>query len=295
MLRYSHNLLTLLAATTILASFIIVVQPVEQARVVEDNIPAEEEQIREAGIQPPELSARGIYAVDLESGKVLYQKNADTPSLPASTTKIATALVSLSYYALDEVLVVGEITAEGQTMELEEGEQITVRDLLYGLLVFSANDAAEVLAANYPGGRQGFVSAMNNLATTLGLEKTNFVNPTGLDEYLHFSTAKDLTSLAVFAMENKTFARIVATEKTNVFSADGEKEHKLVNINQLLGKVPGILGVKTGWTINSGESLVSLVERKGRKVVIALLGSEDRFGETERLIDWLYANYSWVE
>lgn len=241
----------------------------------------------------PEFTAKAVYAIDLASGRTLYSKNPDEPVLPASTTKIVTALVSLEYYNLYDTVTVGEVEVEGQKMELEEGEQISVRNLLYGLLVFSANDAAEVLALNFPGGREGFIAEMNSLAKKLALTKTHFTNPTGLDEYLHFSTARDLVALAAYALGNPVFAEIVATPKLDVTSNDGKIVHELVNINELVGKLPGVLGVKTGWTINSGESLITLVERDGKRIVIAVMGSQDRFGETERLINWIFENYSW--
>lgn len=247
--------------------------------------------VADKGIAPPALSAKAAYAVDIGSGKILFSKNIKEPLLPASTTKIATALVSLSHYNLDDVLTVNVRDVDGHKMGLRNGEKITVRSLLYGLLVFSGNDAAEVLAANYPGGRENFVSAMNSLAKSIGLENTNFKNPVGFDEYLHFSTAEDLVKAAVYAVKNPVFSEIVSTREMKVTSVDGKIVHKLDNINELLGKIPGVVGVKTGWTVNAGEALVTLVERDGHKVMLSVLSSDDRFGETEKLIDWIYLNY----
>lgn len=249
--------------------------------------------IIDKGIVPPTLSAKAAHAVDLETGKILFSKNSQEPLLPASTTKITTSLVALSYYNLDDVLMVSSTVVGGHTMGLKNGEKITVRNLLYGLLVFSGNDAAEVLAKNYPGGRENFIVAMNELVKSIGLEHTNFKNPTGLDEYLHFSTAHDLVKVAAYAIGNPVFSEIVSTREMEVKSIDGKIVHKLTNINELLGKVPGVIGVKTGWTVNAGEALVTLVERDGNKVMLAVLSSDDRFGETEKLIDWIYLNYEW--
>lgn len=240
----------------------------------------------------PVLTSKSVYAVDLDSGKVLFSKNSDTPILPASTTKMATALVALESYNLEDILTIGKIKIDGQKIGLLEGEKITVKDLLYGLLVASGNDTAEVLAANYPGGRTSFVEKMNELAKTLGLENTHFVNPTGLDEFLHFSTAKDLVTIASFAIQNPLIAEIVATQEANTSSLN-MKSHKLSNINLLVGKIPGVVGVKTGWTLNSGESVITYINRDGKRVMIALMGSGDRFGETETLINWIFDNYSW--
>ncbi|MAG59921.1 hypothetical protein CMO96_03990 [Candidatus Woesebacteria bacterium] len=241
-----------------------------------------------------QLSARGLYAVDLNSGRVLISKNADQPLLPASTVKIATALVSLEHYGQDRVLTVGKVSTPGNTMGLRTGEQISVIALLYGLLVHSGNDAAEVLAANYPGGRGNFVAAMNALADRVGLTKTHFINPTGFDGYLEFSTPRDLVTLATYAVDNAPlFAEIVATPKVRVTSIDGGIKHDLVSTNKLVGKSLGVVGVKTGSTAQSGESLVTLVERDGTKIMIAILGSSDRFSDTETIINWIYDNYTW--
>lgn len=239
------------------------------------------------------LTAKAVYALDINSGKALFSKNPEDPLLPASTTKMATAMVALAHYNPDEVLTVPKLDVPGQSMGLKEGEKVSVRNLLYGLLVFSGNDSAEVLAFYYPGGRDNFVSVMNALSQSLNLKNTNFKNPTGLDEYLHFSTAEDLVKIASFAIQNPLFSQIVSTSAIDVASDDGRVVHKLVNINKLLGKVPGVSGIKTGKTENAGEALVTLVERDGTGVIIVLLGSRDRFGETERLINWIYENYEW--
>lgn len=265
----------------------------EKRELKAEAVTAEPLVIVDKSIVPPALSAKAAYAVDIESGKILFSKNIKEPLLPASTTKIATALVSLSHYDLDDVLTVNTGNVDGHKMGLKNGEKITVRNLLYGLLVFSGNDAAEVLAKNYPGGRENFISAMNSLAKNIGLENTNFKNPVGFDEYLHFSTAEDLVKAAIYAIKNPVFSEIVSTQEIEVKSADGKTIHKLNNINELLGKVPGVIGVKTGWTVNAGEALVTLVEHDGRKVMLAVLASDDRFGETEKLINWIYLNYGW--
>lgn len=241
----------------------------------------------------PVLSAQGALAVDLDSAVVLYEKNADQRLLPASTTKIMTALVAFENYNLEQIVTVGRVNVIGQKMHLVMGEKISVRDLLYGLLVFSANDAAEVLAAQMPGGREAFIEAMNKKAVELHLEHSHFVNPTGLDAIDHYSSARDLVRVAEFAMRNQLFSDIVATKQMTVKSQDGKIVHPLKNINELLGKVDGVVGVKTGWTEGARENLVTLVNRDNKRILIALLGSQDRFGETKELIEWLYTNTHW--
>ena len=243
----------------------------------------------------PIISAQAALAVDIESGVTLYEREPDKLLLPASTTKIVTALVAMAAFPGNTILEVKNIKVEGQKMGLVNGEKMRVEDLLYGLLVYSANDAAEVLAQNYPGGRESFVEAMNAKAKELHLENTSFLNPTGLDGNGHVTTARDLIRVATLAMKNPEFARIVGTKQAMVKSENGKIVHRLTNINELLGVVEGVLGVKTGWTENARENLVTYIERDNRKIMIALLGSQDRFGETKELIEWIFSNYSWSE
>lgn len=239
----------------------------------------------------PVISAQGVYVYELGSGEVLYEKDAYLSLFPASTTKIVTALVAMDVYELNQVVNTGTFSATGSIMGLTWHENITVQDLLYGLLVHSANDAAEVLAANHPEGREAFIQAMNLKARDLGAYDTHFINPSGLDETGQETTAKDLAKIASFAMENPEFAKIVATESYTARDTSGVSVHYLKNKNELLGKVPGVLGVKTGWTESARENLVTYVERDGKRVMIAVLGSQDRFGETEVLIDWVFSTY----
>ena len=241
----------------------------------------------------PIVSSQGALAVDLESGISLYEKNSDSPLLPASTTKIVTALVSLDTYSLDQVLKAGNVRVIGQKMGLRTGMEMRVEDLLYGLLVYSANDAAEVLAASYPNGYDGFIEAMNIKAKELSMNHSNFQNPVGLDGISQVTTAKDMVRVAEVAMRNPEFAKIVSTKQITIKDASGKISYNLRNINELLGRIPGVLGVKTGWTENARENLVTYIERDGHKIMIAVLGSQDRFGETTELINWIFENYQW--
>jgi D-alanyl-D-alanine carboxypeptidase (penicillin-binding protein 5/6) len=243
----------------------------------------------------PIVSAQAAMAIDIDSRVSLYEKDPDKPLLPASTTKIVTGLVAMDYYPKDMQLTVDGQKVEGQKMGLVKGEKITVASLIEGLLVYSANDAAEVLAYNYPGGREAFVEAMNAKAAELHLRNTRFENPVGFDGDNQVSTARDLIYVAEIAMQNSEFARIVGQKKVTLTSIDGKIVHKLTSTNQLLGEVEGVIGVKTGWTENARENLVTYIQRNGRKVMIVLLGSQDRFGETKELINWIFDNYQWRE
>lgn len=241
----------------------------------------------------PELTAKSVVIQDIDSSVILYQKEPDLRLLPASTEKMMTGLVAYEDYPLSKVLTVGEIEIDGNTIGLVAGEQITVENLLYGLLVGSGNDAAEVLAENYPGGMNVFISAMNKKAAELELGNTNFSNPIGLDEPNNYSSARDLVKLADHLVNIQTLSKIVSTPEITITDISGTMEHPLKNTNELVGKVDGVKGVKTGWTENAGQCLVSWIEKDGRRIVIAILGSSDRFRETQRLISWVFGNFEW--
>jgi D-alanyl-D-alanine carboxypeptidase (penicillin-binding protein 5/6) len=249
--------------------------------------------LNQTGVEAPGLTAHSALVIDYDSGTILYQKNAQATHLPASTTKIMTALVALESYDLSQVLTVPDLDYEGQVIKLQPGEQLTLENLLYALLVASANDAAETLAANYPGGRAAFIAAMNQKAQNLSLSNTHFVNPTGFDELGQYTTPFDLIKLAKELLAQPLLAQIVATQKAEVYNLDRTIVHPISNINQLLGQVAGLKGVKTGWTTNAGECLTTYVERDGERIMTAVLGSEDRFGETKALINWVYNNFAW--
>lgn len=260
---------------------------------IQKNFPANP--VLGTSISFPVLSAQGALAVDLDSGVSLYEKNPDAPLLPASTTKIVTALVSLDTYSLDQVLTVGKVSVDGQKMGLFQGEQMKFENLLYGLLVYSANDAALVLAQDYPDGYDAFISAMNAKAKDLSMTNSHFDNPVGLDTDNQRSTARDLIRASEVAMRDPEFAKIVGTKSVSVTDVTGKITYNLNNINELVGSVPGVMGVKTGWTENARENLVTYIVRNGHKVMVAVLGSQDRFGETKELIDWIFTNYQWTE
>ncbi len=243
----------------------------------------------------PRFTARAIVAQDLDSKTILFLKNPNTRLYPASTTKIMTALVSLTTYKnLDQVVTItDENLAIGHKMGLKAGEKISLRSLIKGLLIASGNDAALALAKHHPQGYAGFIKAMNLKAKSLGLTHTHYTNPSGVEERDHYTSARDLAVLTTVALKFPFLRQIVQTKTITLISADGKIKHHLHNTNLLLGKVAGVEGFKTGWTPQAGECLVTLIERHRHPIVIVLLGSQDRFGETTRLIDWLYRNYSW--
>jgi D-alanyl-D-alanine carboxypeptidase (penicillin-binding protein 5/6) len=246
------------------------------------------------GIVPgSDITATGVVILDADSGVYLFKRNEGMLLSPASTTKILTALVSLDSYQLDDIVTIKNIVNDGQVMGLLQGERITVENLLYGALIHSGNDAAYALAEHYSGGVPAFVTAMNKKAKEIHLTNSTFTNPVGYDDPAHQMTAIDLSRLARVALGNKTIVKMVAIPAITISDVTHTYFHSLKNVNQLVGKIPGVSGIKTGWTENAGENLVTLVERNGRKIILVVLKSSDRFGETVKLIDWVFANYEW--
>lgn len=248
------------------------------------------------GMDAPRVTARSVVIQDVGSKTVMYEKNPDATLLPASTTKVMTALVALDHYQLSDVLTIhNEDRAVGSTMELVKGEMITVENLMYGLMVESGNDAALALADNYPGGYDSFVEAMNEKARALHLDHTVYKNVSGIESYGHVTTARDLAVLAATAVQNPVVERVMQTKDIVVTDILGTVAHPLVSTNQLLGVVAGMKGLKTGWTERAGECLISYVERNGRSVIVVVLNSQDRFGESAALIDWVYGHHTWEQ
>ncbi len=248
------------------------------------------------GIFPDnDVSAEGIIIVDIDSGVYLYKRNEEMRLSPASTTKLLTVLVALDLYKLDDIVTIKTVKNSGQVMGLIPGERISVENLLYGTLIHSGNDAAWSLAEHYSKGPDAFVNRMNEKAKDLHLTQSHFTNPMGYDDPEHKMTSLDLSRLAIVALSNPTIAKMVAIPQITISDVTHTYFHKLSNINQLLGKIPGVGGIKTGWTEEAGENLVTFVERSGRKIIIVVLHSRDRFGDTTKLIDWVFANYKWED
>lgn len=242
---------------------------------------------------PPELTAQAALLIDYASGMILFQKNIHEKLSPASTTKIMTALVGVEYFKpADSLIVPAQALVGGSSMGLVSGERITFRSLLYGMMLNSGNDAAYSIALNYPAGLESFVERMNQKAQSLGLKNTHFQNPAGFDAPDHFSTASDLIKIARVIVDDPQLSKVVSTKETSVISLDNKQSHFLRNINKLLSE-NGIVGIKTGYTQDSGENLVGLVERNDHKLLTVVLHSQDRFGETKALIDWVDNNFIW--
>lgn len=225
-----------------------------------------------------DISAAAFLVYDLDSDRVLYERNSTTQLAPASLTKLMTALLVFEQGDLDATVTVeARDLVGGATMGLQAGEELTVTDLLWGLLVPSGNDAAMALARHVAGSMSQFVDQMNRRAEELGLAQTHFVNPHGLDAQGHVSSVADLLEITRLLWEYPLFRAIVGTASIT------QAGHTLVNTNEWLTSFPGATGVKTGTTDAAGECLIASVEHGGRTILVVVLGSTARYDDAERL------------
>ena len=234
------------------------------------------------------ISAHSAILMDACTGRVLYEKQADEQSLIASTTKIMTALVVCEQCnVLDRMKIPKEaVGIEGSSMYLQEGEVLTVQELLYGLMLHSGNDAAVALAIYCGGTVEGFAQLMNDKAHRLGMDSSHFVNPHGLDAPGHYSTARDMAVLAAYAMENPIFRQTVSTKTVNAGN------RSLRNHNKLLWQVEGADGVKTGFTKAAGRILVSSATRQDRRLVAVTINAPDDWQDHKALLEEGFSQYS---
>ncbi len=236
--------------------------------------------------QKPILSAQAVLLVDADTRVILYRANDRKKIYPASLTKIITALTAKRLFDLDEVVEVKRVIEEGRVMGLYKGERIRVENLIYGILIHSANDAAFALADAY--GYDKFINQMNQTAQSFGMRQTNFTNPAGFDDPNHYSTAYDLYLASEALLADAYLKKIVGIREITVSDEDYRVFHTLVNVNRLLGEIPGVAGIKTGYTPNAGENLISLYKTRSLgEILLVVVGSQDRFKDTEQIINWL--------
>lgn len=239
----------------------------------------------------PGVSSTSSVVIEASSNRVLFGTNAHKKLPMASTTKIMTALVALENGSLDDEVKVSSNAygVEGSSMYLHLGETIPLRDLLYGLMLASGNDAAVAIAEHIGGSVEGFVCMMNDKAARLGLVNTHFVTPNGLHDDEHYTTAYDLAIIAAEALRNDTFAEIVSSQYYT--SEGGSITRYFKNKNKLLWNYEGANGVKTGYTMYAGKCLVFSAERDGMQVVGVTLNSSNIFSDAKLLMDYAFANY----
>ena len=242
-----------------------------------------------AKFQKPELSATSALVLDTTTGNVLYSKNPQQKLPMASLTKITTAIIALeNKNKTDKYLVAKEDLVGEDSMGLDVGEILSQKELLYGLMLHSGNDAAETFATNFKGGRKAFIKAMNDKVKSLGLFDTNFTNPTGLEgDGKQYTTSYDLVVLTKYALDNfPIFSEVVSTFDYTLVKTATHKEYVLENETNLLTSYPGVKGVKTGYTPEAGYCLVTYLDYGGHKIIAVILGSNDRRGEMIELLDY---------
>lgn len=238
------------------------------------------------------ISAQSAIVVDKDSQVVLYEKNSQFKFPPASTTKIMTALVALEHFNPEDILTIQRSNIEGSTLNFSKGEQFKFKDLLYAMMLPSSNDATVAIADNYPGGEKEFVAAMNQKSEELNLNGTYFADPVGLLDDQDRSTSLDLARLATYAMDIPEFREIVSTKDKIISSLSG-KNYNLSNLNILLD-LQGVNGIKTGFTEGAGQVLVTSKKLdNGNEVIFVVMQSEDRFADTEMLINYLNNNITY--
>lgn len=232
-------------------------------------------------------SATSAILVDVNSGRTLYEQNADAKMLIASTTKILTALVAIREGNLGDVVTVSRETTltEGSSMYLREGERLTLEELLYGLMLCSGNDAAVAIAEHVGGSQAGFVALMNKTAKDLGMTHSSFANPNGLDHEDHYSTARDMALLACEAVKNETLVRIASTRTVTM------NGRTMTNHNKLLSYMDGCIGLKTGYTRAAGRTLVSCAERNGQRLVAVTLQDGNDWADHQALFEYGFSAF----
>ncbi len=236
----------------------------------------------------PEISAQAAAVMEADSGRMVYERNADEPMLIASTTKIMTALIVLERCDPDEEVTVDPAWTgiEGSSMYLYPGQTLTVRDLLYGLMLASGNDAAVALACITAGSVEAFAALMNERAQALGCVNTHFANANGLDDPEHHASARDLATITREAVKNEAFRQIVSTTVKSVAG------NTFTNHNRLLRACEGVFGVKTGYTMAAGRTLVTACERDGLTFICVTLNDPDDWQDHMALYDWAYGLYT---
>lgn len=238
----------------------------------------------------PAINARSAIVMDFQSGRVLYEKNAYIKRPMASTTKVMTAIVALENANMEDIVTVSRRAAlvQGSTINLTTGEQLTMRELMYGLLMRSGNDAAVAIAEHVAGSVERFAQMMNDKAKEIGAINTNFTTPHGLDETGHYSTAYDMALITRYALEIPLFNEIVGTQSAQVGS------RYMYNTNEMLMSYPGADGVKTGYTGKAGRCLITSATRDGRRFISVVLfcdSREQRALSSKKILDYAFSLY----
>ena len=244
----------------------------------------------------PDISARSAVVICAETGEVVYSKNMNECLPMASTTKIMTAILALEYGADDHYLTVTEdiIAVEGSSMGLKDGDSVSLKTLVKGMLLKSGNDAANAVANIVAGDIPSFIKMMNEKATSIGMYSTSFETPSGLDGDNHYSTAFDMAILGAYAIQNPEFRSICSAESMTVYYGSSPYRRTLTNHNKLLTMYDGAFGIKTGFTKKSGRCLVSAVKRDGKTLVAVTLNAPDDWDDHIKMYDYAFNKVSSV-
>ncbi len=249
-------------------------------------------------VQQDYCSAKSMIVMETLHNRILYSKNENERLPMASTTKIVTALTVIENCDdLDKLVTVPKSATlvEGSSIYLKEGEQLTIKQLLYGLMLQSGNDSAETLALEIGGSKENFANLMNKTALKCGAKDSHLVTPHGLDDVEHYTTASDLALITSYALKNPVFKEIVSTKKFVIKQTEHNIARTLINKNKLLTSLEGCIGVKTGYTRKSGRCLVSACERNGMQVVCVVLNDRPMFEDSEKLLEQAFKEYKLYE
>ncbi|MDQ7092714.1 D-alanyl-D-alanine carboxypeptidase family protein [Desulfosporosinus sp. PR] len=268
--------------------------------MVLSNLPTTYAADKPADLEPlPQVRGEGAYLLDVQSGQTLFSKNPDEQLAPASTTKIMTGLLALERGNLNDVVTVSPTMLNsklvyGTQIYLEPGEKLSLQDLLYAMLLNSANDAAVTVAEHIGGDVQSFVDLMNQRAQEIGATQTHFVNPSGLTEQGHVTTAHDLALIARVAYQNPLFAQYVRTKSHSISRSKSDLPTQMVNENKMLWQNSDVDGIKTGYTAAAENCLVASMTKDGRQLIGVILKSPGReiYTDMQNLFDYGYTNYS---
>ncbi len=254
-------------------------------------------------LQEPEIAAEGAVLIDGATGKVLYGKNADQPFYPASITKVMTALLTLEHCSLNDVVAFSSsattnLESGAVSLDITEGDRLTVEQCLHGLLMKSANEIGNGLAEHIAGSVPNFAQMMNDKARALGCANTNFVNPHGLNDAAHKTTPYDMALIMRAALQNETFRRI-ATTQTYDFPATKKAAARTITMGHKMiypsdsRYYEGVIGGKTGYTSLAGNTLVTGAERNGVQLIVVIMKSKQtHYTDTKALLDYGFANYT---
>lgn len=243
----------------------------------------------------PEIVGEAAVLIDATNGQVLFEKNPHRKMFPASTTKILTAIIALEKGRMSDIVTIPEeaCSIEGSAIGLQEGERISLEDLLYSLMLSSGNDAAVAIACHIGGSVKGFARMMNDKASDIGAMNSHFNNPNGLPDPGHYTTAYDMALISRYAMQNQKFREIVSTKIEIIERVVPGAQTYLQNHNKLLWQYDGATGIKTGYTVDAGQCLAASASRQGRELIAVVMNSKGAniWTDTKKILDYGFEEF----